>query len=615
MTFASWLCGMARGIDRTERSSRPAVLHSQRSTRRLAVDILEDRTVPSAAVDFAAAQTFPNGGSSPLSVAAGAVAVGDFDGDGHADLATTNVFSNNVGVLLGNGSGGFASPVAFDSGDTFPVSLAVGDFNNDGKADLAVANFSGSDVGVLLGDGSGGFASPVTFYCGGAGAASVAVGDFNNDGNADLAVANNYGANVGVLLGNGLGGFAPAVTFASGGSTPESVAVGDFNNDGHADLAVGHSGSSTVGVLLGDSSGGFAPAVTFASGGSRARFIAVGDFNVDGNADLAVANLGSGNVGVLLGNGSGNFAPAVAFNSGGAAPFSIAVGDFNNDGMADLAVANASSGNVGVLLGNGVGGFAPAASFDAGASLAISVAVGDFNGDGKADLTVMANHNSNHSDNTVSVLLNTTVTNQPPVNTMPGDQVAAEDVAKVINGLSVADDNAAGIVTVTLTAGHGTLNVYSGAASVNGTVLSGNGTASVTLIGTQAQINATLGAASGLTYLGGHNYSGVDTLTMTTTDAGGLSDTDGVAIQVLSAQQQADVLAAIIADLGDDGVLNGGQENALIKKLSFLSGPNGASALQAFINQVNGLVHAGILTQAQGVTLIDGAATIVASMQ
>ena len=80
-------------------------------------------------------------------------------------------------------------------------------------------------------------------------------------------------------------------------------------------------------------------------------------------------------------------------------------------------------------------------------------------------------------------------------------------------------------------------------------------------------------------------------------------------------QQQAEALAAIIADLGADGVLNGGQENALLKKLGFLSGPNGTYALQAFINQVSGLVHGGILTQVQGVALIDAAATIVASLQ
>jgi hypothetical protein len=138
----------------------------------------------------------------------------------------------------------------------------------------------------------------------------------------------------------------------------------------------------------------------------------------------------------------------------------------------------------------------------------------------------------------------------------------------------------------------------------------------VTLTGTQAQINATLGAASGLTYLGGHNYSGIDALKITTTDAGGLTDTDVVVIEVLSAQQQADVLAAIIADLRDDGVLTGGQENALVKKLGFLSRPNGgAVALQAFVNQVIGLTNVRVLTQAQAYELIASARSIIASMQ
>jgi hypothetical protein len=38
-----------------------------------------------------------------------------------------------------------------------PVSVAVGDFNGDGKADLAVANRTGNNVSVLLGNGDGTF--------------------------------------------------------------------------------------------------------------------------------------------------------------------------------------------------------------------------------------------------------------------------------------------------------------------------------------------------------------------------------------------------------------------------------------------------------------------------
>jgi hypothetical protein len=355
--------------------------------------------------------------------------------------------------------------------------------------------------------------------------------------------------------------------------------------------------------------------LTFASGGSRPSAVAVGDFNGDGNADLAVANLSSntakddsGSVGVLLGVGSGGFAAAVPFAAGGSA-FSVAVGDFNNDGNADVAMPNFLKQTVSVLLGDGSGGFAAAVPFATGGYNPVSVAVGDFNNDGQADLAV-----ANYDGNTVGVLLNTT--NQPPVNTVPGDHVAAEDVATVIGGLSVADDDAAGILTVTFAVENGTLTVGdSVAGGLTAADISGNGTAALTLTGTQAQINATLAAADGLTYLGEQHYSGLDTLTMTTTDAGGLSDTDLAAIEVLSAQQQAEVLAAVIADLGDDGVLSGGQENALLDKLSFLSTPNAENKVQAFINQINAFASAGILTQEQADELIDAAESIVASMQ
>ena len=63
----------------------------------------------------------------------------------------------------------------------------------------------------------------------------------------------------------------------------------------------------------------------------------------------------------------------------------------------------------------------------------------------------------------------------PPVNPVPGHQIAAEDVARVIGGVSVADDNAVGVLTVVLTVEHGTLAVNSEVAGANGTVLGGNG--------------------------------------------------------------------------------------------------------------------------------------------
>src|SRR5437016_1311203 len=59
----------------------------------------------------------------------------------------------------------FSGPTNFGAGNT-PFSVAVGDFNGDSKPDLAVANYGSNDVSILLGDGSGGFTGPTNFAAG-----------------------------------------------------------------------------------------------------------------------------------------------------------------------------------------------------------------------------------------------------------------------------------------------------------------------------------------------------------------------------------------------------------------------------------------------------------------
>ena len=183
-------------------------------------------------------------GITPISVA-----VGDFNLDGKPDLAVANQGSNNVTILLGNGMGGFTQPAGSPVGaGTTPRSVAVGDFNLDGKPDLAVANNSSNNVTILLGNGSGGFTQPVgSPVAAGTTPVSVAVGDFNLDGKPDLAVANHVARdNVTILLGNGMGGFTqPAGSPVGAGTTPRSVAVGDFNLDGKPDLAVANRAPTT----------------------------------------------------------------------------------------------------------------------------------------------------------------------------------------------------------------------------------------------------------------------------------------------------------------------------------------------------------------------------------
>ena len=152
-------------------------------------------------------------------------------------------------------------------------------------------------------------------------------------------------------------------------------------------------------------------------------------------------------------------------------------------------------------------------------------------------LTLSVNDNGNTGSggpliSSDTATINITAVNDGPVNTVPGALSTNEDIAKAITGLAVADaDAAVGSLTVTLQVAHGTLVVSGGTSGI-----AGSGSASVTLTGTVAAINSTLG--SSVSYTPGLNFNGGDTLTMTTSDngntgTGGIqTDTDTVAITV-----------------------------------------------------------------------------------
>src|SRR5262245_19166048 len=80
--------------------------------------------------------------------------IGDLNGDGTPDLATSNHLSNTVSVLLGKGDGLFGAKTDYGAGGD-PNSVAIGDLNGDGKLDLVTANSSSNTVSVLLNIGAG----------------------------------------------------------------------------------------------------------------------------------------------------------------------------------------------------------------------------------------------------------------------------------------------------------------------------------------------------------------------------------------------------------------------------------------------------------------------------
>jgi autotransporter-associated beta strand protein len=193
------------------------------------------------------------------------------------------------------------------------------------------------------------------------------------------------------------------------------------------------------------------------------------------------------------------------------------------------------------------------------------------------------------------------VRNVPPAVTVPGDQTAFQNVDLAVGGIRVADPEDANL-TVTLQVSHGTLTL----GTVAGLTVGGNGTSSVSLSGSLAALNAAL---AGLLYRGTLNYSGPDTLTVTASD--GLESTSaGVAIRVKSLAEQAADLQAQVNALRAAGVLNQGQANSLDVKLDLRNNDGDIGRVQAFLNEVDALLGAGILSPAQA-DLLRGAGNIL----
>jgi hypothetical protein len=192
--------------------------------------------------------------------------VGDFTGDGILDIAGVTG-RNTVSVFLGNGDGTFQAPVSSHVGGEGVFTLTVGDFDGDGHPDLAATAFTSSDhldttrLHLLLGQGDGTFqespvSTPIFQY--GAGPVFMAAADFYGDGTPGLIVGDHSFSDVVVLRPAGGGSFRVADSFPGVFAVHglDSGAVGDFNGDGLPDFAVT---AGPVKVFLNAGDGGSGP--------------------------------------------------------------------------------------------------------------------------------------------------------------------------------------------------------------------------------------------------------------------------------------------------------------------------------------------------------------------
>ena len=146
--FSKWLAAR-----RKKSIAQRATKRNTSSRFRPGLECLEDRAVPA----FLA----------PASYAAGAnpagIAVGDYNGDGRADLAVANqTLDGDRRHPAEQRRRHVPADASITPPGPNPIDAKAGDFNGDGKADLAVVGILTATVNVLLGNGDGTFAAPTS---------------------------------------------------------------------------------------------------------------------------------------------------------------------------------------------------------------------------------------------------------------------------------------------------------------------------------------------------------------------------------------------------------------------------------------------------------------------
>ena len=223
--------------------------------------------------------------------------------------------------------------------------VAAGDFNGDGHVDLAAGSIIPGGVVIYWGHGDGTWIYKGLLTDLGE-IRSMESADFNEDGYDDV-VFSTWGdlKGVHVYFSNGKGGWHENIPPAESWSY-EGLDIGDINCDGHMDIVAANSTSEVLGgisIWFGNGAGIFT--VDYGTiHGEIFKDVSLADFNQDGYLDISATSWGvHGGIKIWYGNGRGDWrqgnAPKAEADFWG-----IDAADMNNDGYADIVAGTYMEG-------------------------------------------------------------------------------------------------------------------------------------------------------------------------------------------------------------------------------------------------------------------------------